>query len=61
MLGFYNYTVILTYLGMLSGFVGITCAYSGNIWGALICIIDRRDPRAVLYHRHAVPVQRYCT
>ena len=25
MLGFYNYTVILTYLGMVSGFTGIVC------------------------------------
>ena len=39
MLGFYNYTVILTYLGMLTGFVGIACAYSGNIRGALICLV----------------------
>ena len=39
MLGFYNYTVILTYLGMLTGFVGITCASSGNIRGALICLV----------------------
>lgn len=39
MLGFYNYTVILTYLGMLTGFVGITCAFSGNIRGALFCLV----------------------
>ncbi len=39
MIGFYNYTVILTYLGMLTGFVGITCAFSGNICGALICLV----------------------
>lgn len=39
MLGFYNYTVILTYLGMLTGFVGITCAFSGNIRGALVCLV----------------------
>ena len=39
MLGFYNYTVILTYLGMLAGFVGITCASSGNVRGALICLV----------------------
>ena len=39
MLGFYNYTVILTYVGMLTGFVGITCAYSGNIRGALVCLV----------------------
>ena len=39
MLGFYNYTVILTYLGMLTGFAGITFTLNGNIRGALICLI----------------------
>ena len=39
MLGFYNYTVILTYLGMLSGFTGIAYAGSGNLKGALICLV----------------------
>ena len=31
MLGVYNYTVILTYIGMLSGFSGILCAFEGNV------------------------------
>ena len=39
MLGFYNYTVILIYLGMLTGFAGIACVSSGNIRGALICLV----------------------
>ena len=39
MLGYYNYTVILTYLGMLSGFCGITFAMKGNIYEALICLL----------------------
>ena len=39
MLGFYNYTVILTYLGMLTGFAGITFACGGNINAALICLM----------------------
>lgn len=39
MIGFYNYTVILTYLGMLSGFAGITCAFKGNLRFALICMV----------------------
>lgn len=39
MIGFYNYTVILTYLGMLSGFAGITCAFGGNLRSALICLV----------------------
>ena len=39
MIGIYNYTVILTYLGMLSGFTGILFAFDGNIKGALLCLI----------------------
>lgn len=39
MLGFYNYTVILTYLGMLAGFAGITWAFGGNTGAALICLM----------------------
>lgn len=38
MLGIYNYTVILTYLGMLSGFAGILCSMSGGGNRALICL-----------------------
>lgn len=38
MIGFYNYTVILTYLGMLSGFAGIICVFEGNIHAALLCL-----------------------
>lgn len=37
--GFYNYTVILTYIGMLSGFIGITLAIDGNLKWALFCLI----------------------
>ena len=39
MLGFYNYTVVLTYIGMLSGFVGVTFAMRGDIRAALICLV----------------------
>lgn len=39
MLGVYNYTVILTYLGMLAGFAGITFAMDGNPHAALICLM----------------------
>ena len=39
MLGIYNYTVILTYLGMLSGFAGILFAFEGQLWVALGCLI----------------------
>ena len=36
MLGVYNYTVILTYFGMLISFTGITCAIQGDLHGALV-------------------------
>lgn len=39
MLGFYNYTVILTYFGTLTGFSGITCVLSENRTGALVCLL----------------------
>ena len=39
MLGIYNYTVILTYLGMLSGFCGILMAFEGRVQGALIFLV----------------------
>lgn len=39
MLGFYNYTVILTYVGMLLGFEGIGAAMNGDIQTALLCLI----------------------
>ena len=39
MLGIYNYTVILTYIGFLSGFAGILCALEGNAEWALNCLI----------------------
>ena len=39
MLGIYNYTVILTYLGMLSGFAGILFAFDGQLWAALGCLM----------------------
>jgi len=33
--GYYNYTVVLTYLGMLSGFTGIVFATEGQLRKAL--------------------------
>ena len=39
MLGIYNYTVILTYMGLLSGFGGIVCAADGSVRGALLCLM----------------------
>lgn len=39
MLGIYNYTVILTYLGMLISFAGLTLAMKGEMQGALMCLM----------------------
>lgn len=39
MLGYYNYTVILTYVGMLSGFTGITCVIDGQYGPAVLCLM----------------------
>ncbi len=39
MLGTYNYTVLLTYIGMLAGFRGIAFAMEGQPRAALICLI----------------------
>ncbi|MBQ3379956.1 MAG: phosphatidylserine decarboxylase [Clostridia bacterium] len=39
MLGVYNYTVILTYAGMIIGFTGILLATQGDLRAALICLV----------------------
>ena len=39
MLGIYNYTVVLTYIGMLAGFCGITFAMENNPKKALACLM----------------------
>lgn len=39
LLGYYDYTVILTYLGMLSAFAGILSAVNCNFKAALICLM----------------------
>ena len=39
MIGFYNYTVILTYCGLLSSLLGMFYAFLGNITGAAICLV----------------------
>ncbi|MCQ2500065.1 MAG: CDP-alcohol phosphatidyltransferase family protein [Lachnospiraceae bacterium] len=38
-LGFYNYTVILTYIGMLSGFYGLTCCFRGHASSAVVALM----------------------
>lgn len=39
MIGFYNYTVILTYIGLISTFIGITQVFEGNFMQAMFCLI----------------------
>lgn len=39
LLGYYDYTVVLTYLGMLFAFRGILDSISGNFIGAVICLM----------------------
>ena len=39
MIGYYNYTVWLTYIGMLSSVLGIGFAIGGNITASVICLM----------------------
>lgn len=39
MIGFYNYTVILTYLGLSSGVIGIINASKGRVTIAIFCLL----------------------
>ena len=39
MIGFYDYTVILTYLGFLSGVFGIIMASGGHLLTAVLCLM----------------------
>lgn len=39
MIGFYNYTVILTYIGLVSTVIGITQVFNGEYMLAMFCLI----------------------
>lgn len=39
MIGFYDYTVILTYLSAVSSVIGMTCVMNGDIREAIICLM----------------------
>ncbi|MDO4458832.1 MAG: CDP-alcohol phosphatidyltransferase family protein [Clostridia bacterium] len=39
LLGYYNYTVVLTYIGMLTGFMGIAYAFEGRVTAAIVCLM----------------------
>lgn len=38
-IGFYNYTVILTYMSLISGAIGMKCAYDGKLGLAILCLL----------------------
>ena len=38
-IGFYDYTVILTYLSLMSAFVGMCLAKQGSFTGAIVCLL----------------------
>ena len=38
-IGFYNYTVILTYMSLISGVIGMKCAFDGKFGFAMGCLI----------------------
>lgn len=64
MLGYYNYTVILTYFGMLVSFTGITFALGGDIHTALICLMisgvcDMFDGRIASTRTRTVSEKRF--
>ena len=39
MIGFYDYTVLLTYMGFIFGMSGIILAINGQIFPAIICLM----------------------
>lgn len=39
MIGFYNYTVIMTYVGLASAIIGITQVFNGNYKAAVLCML----------------------
>lgn len=63
LLGYYNYTVILTYIGMLAGFMGIVCAFEGSTVSALICLMlagfcDMFDGTVAATNRNRTPQEK---
>jgi CDP-diacylglycerol--serine O-phosphatidyltransferase len=38
-IGFYNYTVVLTYLSLVSSAIGIKLAYDGHVGAAILCLV----------------------
>ncbi|MEG2570259.1 MAG: CDP-alcohol phosphatidyltransferase family protein, partial [Clostridia bacterium] len=64
MLGFYNYTVVLTYLGLLSGVIGIWFAAGNHPLAAIICLMiaglfDTFDGKIARTRVRTVPEQHF--
>jgi CDP-diacylglycerol--serine O-phosphatidyltransferase len=38
MIGFYDYTVILTYMSLISGVIGMFCTFTGHMHWAIFCL-----------------------
>lgn len=63
MLGYYNYTVIATYLSLAVSAVGIFLAWEGNTFAALICLmcsgfLDSFDGRIARTKKNRSPSER---
>lgn len=64
MIGFYNYTVILTYIGTVCGFAGITYMANGNLKMALIFLMiagfcDMFDGKIASTMKRTKPEKRF--
>ena len=64
MVGFYNYTVVLTYLGVCSGIAGIGFALGGNTVVAVICLMfsgccDMFDGRVARSRERTDPERKF--
>lgn len=64
LLGIYNYTVLMTYLGMLAGYTGITLTLHGNLHGAMVCLMiagvcDMFDGRIAATKERTVAEKRF--
>ena len=64
MIGFYNYSVIVTYLGVISSMIGISLACNGIFDGAILCLalagacdtFDGKIARAMKNRTHEIEI-----
>ena len=64
LLGFYNYTVVLTYIGMVFGFIGIVSVLDGNHHNAVFCLMmaglcDMFDGAVAATRERTVPEKQF--